>query len=158
MWRPMKITDLKIVHTISLAQWGSDNYESIDIFEDKLRRFPEGCYVYELNNKIQGYIFSHPWNSKIIPILNQRLPDIDPTTFDSYFIHDIVLIPDLRGLGIASKIIYKLIHNKTTYIVAPLPTHYYWKKHFQFKKTNITYIYGVYMVRELFETNMSIVL
>ena len=144
MWRRMKITDLKKVYDISLAQWGSDNYESID--------------VYELNNKIQGYVFSHPWNSKIIPILNQRLPDIDPLIYDSYFIHDIVLIPEIRGMGIASRILYTLIHNKTTYIVAPLPTQHYWKRHFQFKKTNIKYEYGVYMVREPFENEMTMVI
>jgi ribosomal protein S18 acetylase RimI-like enzyme len=158
MWRPMKNVDLKKVYTISLAQWGSDNYESIHIFEDKLRRFPEGCFVYESNNKVQGYVFSHPWNSKIIPILNQRLPNINPETFDSYFIHDIVLVPELRGLGIASKILYQLIHNKTVYIIAPLPTHHYWKKHYQFKKTNIKYDYGIYMVREPYENEMTMIL
>lgn len=148
MWRFMTPNDLKRVYRISLAQWGMDNYESIDIFEDKLTRYPQGCFVYEIDNQIKGYLFSHPWNSNMIPQLNTPLPELYPESYDCYFIHDIVLVPELRGLGIANQIL-KIIfeNNETIYLVATVPTQYYWKKKYDFVRTMMKCDYGIHMVK-----------
>ena len=71
VWRQMTSQDLKKVHCISLCQWGTDYYECIEVFQDKLDFYPEGCFVYEDENQIKGYLISHPWESTNIPLLNQ---------------------------------------------------------------------------------------
>jgi ribosomal protein S18 acetylase RimI-like enzyme len=141
MWRPMTHNDLNKVYTISLAQWGSLYHESIHVFQNKLEFYPEGCFVYEKDRRVQGYVISHPWISTHIPELNKILPIINMDIFNSYqcyYIHDIVLLPEYRGNLIAAEIIIQLIKNKLlVYLVAPAPTQHYWEKYYGFEKTGL---------------------
>ena len=130
-WRQMTSQDLKKVHHISLCQWGTDYYECIEVFQNKLDFYPEGCFVYEDENQIKGYLISHPWESTNIPLLNHML--YSPTQFDTYYIHDVVLLPEYRGKKIAFEIINKIISDKyCVSLVAPEPTQYYWKTYYNF--------------------------
>ena len=146
MWRNMKEQDLKKVHSLSLTQWGTGLYESIEIYKNKFEFYPEGCFVYEKDNKVKGYLISHIWNSKIIPELNNVLPFIEE--YDCYFIHDIVLEPELRRQGIGSEIIKKIMEKDIPIsLVAQVPTQYYWKKYFNFEKSDIKCHYGIHLSR-----------
>jgi ribosomal protein S18 acetylase RimI-like enzyme len=146
MWRPMQSRDLKKVHEISLIQWGSNYYESLDTFKNKLEFYPEGCFVYEADRKICGYLISHVWEMDNVPVLNAPLHN--PTQLDVYYIHDIVLIPEYRGNKIAHKIIQEILDSKPRVtLVAPEPTQYYWKKYYGFEKTAIKTRVGIYMRR-----------
>ena len=130
-WRLMTKQDMNKVHYISLCQWGTDYYECIEVFQDKLDFYSEGCFVYEDENQIKGYLISHPWESTNIPLLNHLL--YSPKQFDTYYIHDVVLLPEYRGRKIAFEIINKLISDKyCVSLVAPEPTQYYWNTHYNF--------------------------
>jgi hypothetical protein len=150
-WRPMEERDLRKVHSISLAQWGTLYYESIDIFKNRFEFYPEGCFVYEKENRVQGYIISHPWMSDNVPELNKELPIVDLDRFRShqcYYIHDIVLMPEYRGALIAAEIIEPLIKDKLLVcLVAPAPTQHYWRKYYGFEKTYLECGDGVHMQR-----------
>ena len=150
-WRPMETRDLRKVHSISLAQWGTLYYESIEIFQNKLEFYNEGCFVYEDNGLVQGYVISHPCMSDDIPKLNKVLPVVELNRFlayHCYYIHDIVLMPEYRGELIAVEIIEYLIKDKLLVcLVTPAPTHHYWKKYYGFKKTHIKFEDGVHMQR-----------
>jgi GNAT superfamily N-acetyltransferase len=148
MWRNMKEQDLKKVHSLSLTQWGTSLYEAIEIYQNKLEFCPEGCFVYEKDNKVKGYFISHKWNSNQIPELNKVLPFIRETEYNCYFIHDIVLEPELRRQGIGSEIINKIIEMDIPIsLVAQVPTQYYWIKYFNFEKSKIKCNYGIHLVR-----------
>ncbi len=143
MWRPMTHRDLNKVYTISLAQWGSTYYESLKIFQNKLDYYPDGCFVYEDDFKVQGYLLSHPWSSTNIPNINEPLPRM---LIDTYYIHDIVLLPEFRGEMIASKLISQILKDrKEVCLVAPEPTQHYWKKYYGFEKTGLKCGLGVHL-------------
>jgi len=146
MWRPMLARDLKKVHAISLAQWGTMYYESVEVLQNKLEFYPDGCYVYEREGVVCGYVFSHPWSSTNVPRLNTMLPKPDQS--DCYYIHDIVLMPECRGNLIAAEILELLVkHHPLVCVVAPSPGQHYWKKYYGFEKTNVRCEYGVHMRR-----------
>ena len=146
VWRPMTKQDLNKVHYISLCQWGTDYYECIEVFQNKLDFYPEGCFVYEDENQIQGYLISHPWESTTIPLLNHML--YGPKQLDTYYIHDVVLLPEYRGKKIAFEIITRLISDKyCVSLVAPEPTQYYWKTYYNFEKTGLKCMLGLHMQR-----------
>jgi ribosomal protein S18 acetylase RimI-like enzyme len=143
MWRPMTSRDINKVYTISLAQWGSDYYESLDVFRNKLEYYPDGCFVYEEDFKVHGYLISHPWSSTNIPEINEHLTKM---ILDTYYIHDIVLLPEFRGENIAAKMIHNILKDRNSVcLVAPEPTQHYWKNCFGFEKTGIKCKLGVHM-------------
>ena len=143
MWRSMCQYDIKKVHEISLAPWGEEYYESIEMFQDKYNFYPNGCFVYEKENKVQGYVISHPWSKNIIPKLNKLLDIVDINT---YYIHDIVIVPELRGNHLADEIIQNILKNKRSVCLVAISygIQQYWEK-FGFKKTKIRCDHGVHM-------------
>jgi len=145
MWRPMTHRDLNKVYNISLAQWGSDYYESMEAFENKLDYYPDGCFVYEQEYKVQGYLISHPWSSTNVPAINEPLPKI---LIDTYYIHDIVLLPEFRGEKIAATMIQQILKDRSEVcLVAPEPTQHYWKKYYGFEKTGLKCGLGQHLKR-----------
>jgi ribosomal protein S18 acetylase RimI-like enzyme len=106
MWRKMSIVDLPLVYIIAMDIW-KEYGESFTIYENKFLTSPEGCYVYD-DNGIKGYIISHPWNVLYPPKLNTLLIKVE---INCWFIHDIVILPEYRGKGIADEIIQKILSN-----------------------------------------------
>jgi GNAT superfamily N-acetyltransferase len=85
-----------------------DHPEAPEVFAERLELHPEGCLVFERGEDLQGYVVSHPWTALCPPALNTSLgglPD-QPTT---YYIHDLALLPNARGLGAASVVVERLI-------------------------------------------------
>jgi ribosomal protein S18 acetylase RimI-like enzyme len=101
----MLASDLKDVNCIAGFVWGKEFFETPEVFEEKLTLFPEGCFIYETDS-VQGYAFSHPWFKMRPPNLNGFLG-----TFlgaDVYHIHDISLLPTIRGQGIVKQLMPQL--------------------------------------------------
>ena len=122
MWRKMLIEDIPYVYNIATDIW-TIHKDSQIIYENKFCSFPEGCYVYDDNapivadllhsvtspvNPIKGYIISHPYNISYPPKINTLLPKVE---INCLFIHDIVIVPEYRGRGIANEIITKILDN-----------------------------------------------
>lgn len=87
--------------------------ESPSVFKERQKLYPHGCQILEQNEKAKGYLLSHPWSFGDIPALNvllRALPQF-PTT---YYIHDLALLPEMRGSGMASSCIETLISNIRT--------------------------------------------
>jgi ribosomal protein S18 acetylase RimI-like enzyme len=145
MWRPMTHRDLNKVHDISMVQWGSVYYESLKIFQNKLEYYPDGCFVYEEDHKVHGYLISHPWSSTNVPTINEPLPRI---LIDTYYIDDIVLLPEFRGEKIAATMINQILKDRNEVcLVAPEPTQHYWKKYYGFEKTGLKCGLGQHLKR-----------
>lgn len=105
-WRAMAPSDIDGV--CGIADVVHPNYpEDRGVFEDRLANCPEGCRVLEQGNRILGYVLSHPWRFGRPPKLNQPLGALPPQP-DTYYIHDVALLPETRGIGAASPLIEAL--------------------------------------------------
>lgn len=100
MWRQMRQSDLAAVSAISDAVHGRFT-ESVEVYAERLALYPEGCRVLEQDGAVVGYLISHPWHRDDPPKLGATLGAI-PAAPDSYYLHDIALLPAARGAG-ASK-------------------------------------------------------
>jgi ribosomal protein S18 acetylase RimI-like enzyme len=79
--------------------------ESNEVFLERVMLFPEGCMaLVDENDSLSGYAISHPIRYRQIPQLNHLLGCIAPDA-DQYFIHDIAILPECRGLGHAQQCI-----------------------------------------------------
>jgi GNAT superfamily N-acetyltransferase len=96
----MREADLDRVHAVA-EQVHPAFPEDAAVFAERLRLYPKGCLVFEADSGIAGYAISHPWRANDAPALNtwlERLPN-PPST---YYIHDLALLPGLRGTGAAA--------------------------------------------------------
>lgn len=82
--------------------------EDAAVFAERLQLYPAGCLVFSTKDGIAGYVVSHPWRAKDPPPLNSRL-DALPVRPETYYIHDIALLPELRGTGAAALAVALLV-------------------------------------------------
>jgi len=101
-WRPMTLTDLPAVK--ALADTIHPAFpESDAVFANRLTLHPGGCEVLDGNDRLKGYVLSHPWRDRSPPPLDAVLvPVAAPTTF---YIHDLALLPETRGSGAGTAIV-----------------------------------------------------
>jgi hypothetical protein len=107
-WRPMTIADLAMVHVLSTRSH-PDFPERPDVFAEKLRLFPQGCFVLDgAHLPTAGYCFSHPWRFGPPPALDTFFGAL-PERPDAYFIHDVTVEAFLRRRNLASVLVPKLV-------------------------------------------------
>ncbi|WOC16539.1 GNAT family N-acetyltransferase [Pseudochrobactrum sp. MP213Fo] len=110
-WRLMREADLNAVYEISCVVH-PDFPEDPAIFADRLRVFAPGALVLsrivEGQEQLLGYSFSHPWQQFSAPALNSLLHKI-PDNADTYYLHDVALLPQARALGAARKLVALLV-------------------------------------------------
>jgi ribosomal protein S18 acetylase RimI-like enzyme len=82
-------------------------FEAEDVLAEKFALYRNGCYLLEISEKPAGYVLSHPWRLGSLPALNALLGAIPPDA-DTYYIHDLALLPLARGVGAAGKIVSAL--------------------------------------------------
>ncbi|MGU3400348.1 GNAT family N-acetyltransferase [Brucellaceae bacterium D45D] len=99
-WRLMRAHDMAGVMAVA-ALVHPDFYEEEAVFRDRLNLYPAGCFVYADDDEILGYVISHPWKIDTLPALNSVLGKL-PEDTNTYYIHDIALLPAARSGGAAS--------------------------------------------------------
>lgn len=106
-WRGMTGFDLPgVVQVASVVHPGY--YEAPDVLAERHALYHHGTYVLEVGERIAGYVLSHPWCYGTAPALNSRIGAL-PENADTYYIHDIALLPLARKVGAASQIVEGLI-------------------------------------------------
>jgi GNAT superfamily N-acetyltransferase len=98
-WRAMSALDLPAVEAIAAAVH-PDFYESPEVLAEKRLLYPNGAHLLEIGERPVGYVLSHPWRSDAIPALNGMLGAI-PAEADTYYLHDMALLPLARRIGAA---------------------------------------------------------
>lgn len=78
-------------------------FEAAEVLSEKHALYHNGCYLLEIAEKPAGYVLSHPWTLGTLPALNTMLGAI-PDDADTYYIHDLALLPRARGIGAAGSI------------------------------------------------------
>ncbi len=99
-WRAMTGADLPAVAQISAAVHGR-YAESEAVYAERLALWPEGCFVWQQGDAVAGFLVTHPWYRASSPALGALLGTIPPDA-DSFYLHDIALLPETRGQGAGS--------------------------------------------------------
>jgi GNAT superfamily N-acetyltransferase len=96
-WRAMRPADIPVVTAISDAVHGA-YAETAQVYAERLALYPPGCIAFEQDGQVTGFLVSHPWLRGQPPALNAPLGAI-PEGADTYYLHDIALLPGTRGTG-----------------------------------------------------------
>ena len=73
-------------------------------FTERLRLAPDGARFLELGGQPAGYMLAHPWRFGELPALNALLGEI-PADADTFYLHDLALLPAARGTGAAAMVV-----------------------------------------------------
>jgi GNAT superfamily N-acetyltransferase len=132
-WRSLTGYDMPAVEQIAAAVH-PDFFESLDVLAERQRIYFHGTYLLEVNERPAGYVLSHPWRHGDLPALNTLLGDV-PADADTYYIHDLALLPVARRIGAASFITEALAKHArahgfpTMSLVAVNGSRGFWERH-----------------------------
>lgn len=130
-WRPMTPDDVQgVVHVASIIHAALP--ESDAIYAERVRLFPEGCLVLvDETQVVRGYAISHPIRRRQPPALDSLLGEI-PSDADQFYIHDVCVLPEMRGQGHAPDAVKKLFvvaeRYSTTCLVSVYGTAPFWSR------------------------------
>lgn len=102
-WRAMSGYDLGAVSAIA-AKVHPGFFEADAVLAEKHELYRNGCYILEVADKPAGYVLSHPWKRGSLPALNAMIGAL-PENPDTFYIHDLALLPVTRGVGAAGQIV-----------------------------------------------------
>lgn len=108
-WRDLTTLDLPAVEAIA-AKVHPSFPEDLAVFAERQRLYPAGTRLLELDGVPSGYILSHPWRFMALPALNSLLGAI-PEDADTYYLHDLALLPAARGTGAAAMIVGSMLRH-----------------------------------------------
>ncbi|WP_337996886.1 GNAT family N-acetyltransferase [Oleispirillum naphthae] len=85
-----------------------DYPEDAAVFAERLALYPAGCRLFaDAEGRAAGYALTHPWRHGAPPKLDTLLGAI-PADADTYYLHDIALLPWTRGRGAATGLLADL--------------------------------------------------
>lgn len=108
-WRDLTTLDLPAVEAIAEKVHPSFP-EDLAVFAERQRLYPAGTRLLELDGVPSGYVLSHPWRFMALPPLNSLLGAI-PEDADTYYLHDLALLPTARGTGAAAMIVGNMLRH-----------------------------------------------
>lgn len=128
----MAADETQRAYDISLIVHG-DLPEDVAIYSERQRLFPRGCLVcVDTDGEIVGYTLSHPIVPDCPPPLNTLLGTIDPALATHYYIHDVAILPSMRGKGMANIAIAMLLDVARAYektiLISVYGTGPFWSK------------------------------
>lgn len=87
--------------------------EDMPVFAERLALYPAGCHVAEAEARLIGYALSHPWRYGEPPPLDTPLGAI-PADATTFYLHDVALLTEGRGKGLAGAIVDHLARHAAT--------------------------------------------
>ncbi|TRX91917.1 hypothetical protein FHL15_007236 [Xylaria flabelliformis] len=107
IWRPLTPHDVEgLMHVANVVH--TELQERDSVFAERARIFPKGCLVLEEEARICGYAISHPIRHGQPPALDTFLGEI-ASDADQFYIHDVCVLPELRGRGHAFEAVDRLL-------------------------------------------------
>ncbi|KAL2802507.1 acyl-CoA N-acyltransferase [Aspergillus granulosus] len=106
-WRPLTSSDIASLMSIA-NKIHATLPERPEVFAERITLYPAGCLALEQNNQLVGYAISHPIRRGQPPELDTLLSEI-PADADAYYIHDVAVLPELRGKGHAGDCVRLLL-------------------------------------------------
>ena len=132
-WRALTTLDLPAVEAIAAAVH-PDFPEDAMVLAERQLLYPAGTRLLELGGVPSGYVLTHPWRFRQLPALNSLLGAI-PADADTYYLHDLALLPTARGTGAAGAVVTDIIsyaHSEgfaTMSLVAVNGSVPFWRRH-----------------------------
>lgn len=130
VWRDLTANDIEGVTRVA-DEVHPGLPEQAQVFAERVKLFPEGCLAFEQNGRICGYALSHPIRKHHPPALDSLLGEI-ASDADQYYIHDLAILPELRGRGLATEAIDRLLavagRYPTTSLVSVYGTELFWSR------------------------------
>lgn len=123
-WRPLTPNDIAGLMQVA-NETHPDLPERPEVFINRVSLFPAGCLALEDEDggQLCGYAISHPIRPRCPPALDSVLLEI-PADADHYYIHDVAILPRLRGRGLAAQCVARLLSGTARYPVAALVSVY----------------------------------
>ena len=134
-WRELSVDNIQNLVLVA-DKIHPDLHESDEVFTERVKLFPEGCLALMKGDGdgLCGYVISHPIRRRQPPALNSLLREI-ALDVDQYYIHDLAILPQFRGRGLAQECIKHLFavasRFPTTCLVSVYGTAPFWG-HFGF--------------------------
>ncbi|CAF9910522.1 hypothetical protein IMSHALPRED_009222 [Imshaugia aleurites] len=131
-WRELSVNNIKSLAGVA-DKIHPDLPESDEVFAERVKLFPEGCLglLEGKGYELCGYVISHPIRRLQPPALNSLLGKI-ASDADQYYIHDLAILPQLRGCGLAQECINKLFaiarRYPTTCLISVYGTEHFWSR------------------------------
>jgi len=129
-WRIMTVSDIQGVLRVA-GKVHPDLPESDTIFIERVKLFQEGSLVLVENDEVCGYVISHPIRNRQPPVLDSLLGEI-PLDADQYYIHDLAILPEMRGQGLTVVCMDKILAIGNRYPTACLVSVYgttaFWRR------------------------------
>jgi GNAT superfamily N-acetyltransferase len=132
-WRAMRASDLPSVEALG-NRIHATMPESAAVFAERCALFPAGAWVAEHRDRLAGYALFHPWRHLQPPPLDSLLGSL-PGHSDVLYLHDVVVDPMRRSLGLAGVMIERLpsiargLSLPAIELVAVLGTANFWRGH-----------------------------
>jgi GNAT superfamily N-acetyltransferase len=132
-WRTLTGYDMAAVAQIA-AVVHPDFFERAEVLAERQRLYFHGAYLLEVNERPAGYVLSHPWRLGDLPQLNTLLGQL-PAGSDTFYVHDLALLPVARRIGAAGFITEALAKHArahgfaTMSLVAVNGSQSFWEKH-----------------------------
>lgn len=127
-WRKMSVSDIEGLLRVA-DEIHPDLPESDYVYAERMKLFPGGCLVLVEGEEVCGYAISHPIRHRQPPVLDSLLGEIAPDA-DQYYIHDLAILPRLRGSGLAAECMDRLFavaeRYRTTCLVSVYGTAPFW--------------------------------
>ncbi len=122
VWRPMEGADLDAVLALA-ARCHPDLPEGRAVFAERLALFPHGCLVLEAPSGVAGYAIAHPIRQGSPPALGSLLGSLAADT-DQFYLHDVVVAPEMRGQGASAAAVRRLLDVAAAYPTTALVSVY----------------------------------
>ncbi len=106
LWRAATPADLPAIAAMA-DQVHPSFPEDPAIFAERMRLYPDGMRLLEQEGHACGYLVSHPWHAGAVPALNALLHRLPPDA-DTFYLHDLALLPAARGSGAARAIVEQM--------------------------------------------------
>jgi predicted N-acetyltransferase YhbS len=100
--------DWPAIDCVQRAAFPPSAIESMEALQSIATLAPELCFVAESEGAVAGYVLAHPWIAEDLPRLNEPLKGCPPNA-DTLFIHDTALLPEMRGCGLARRMVEHLL-------------------------------------------------
>jgi ribosomal protein S18 acetylase RimI-like enzyme len=133
LWRAMTGYDLPAVSRIAALVHPAFP-ESDAVLAERQQLYHNGAYLLEVNERPAGYVLSHPWKLDGLPELDKTLGKL-PADPDTYYIHDLAVLPLARRIGAGSFILAALAKHAAAQgfasmsLVAVNGSQKFWERH-----------------------------
>ena len=130
-WRQMEQQDLAgVLKVADVVHPGLP--ERLEVMAERLRLFPRGCLVLEDAQRVAGYAIAHPIRPAEPPALDTLLGALAPDA-TNFYMHDVALLPRMRGCGLAPLGVRRLLDVARSYdaacLIAVYGTPVYWARY-----------------------------